>query len=163
MKRKSLKASEVFKVGENNIGYVWDSFIKEFGNDKVEKGSVLTSQKLTRTMTDSEILSELKVEECTLGDILETIKNATEDMKDGYYNIFYVKGHSRVVLVGWFGSLWFVGDWERLDDSWRGGRRVFSPATGPKALRSSPSEILTLFALEARIKELEVWKAKVQE
>lgn len=128
------KASEEFVKGKNNIGYVDNSFLNEFGNDELGlgQGKVLTFQKLTRTMTDSEIISELKIQECTVADILATMSAAPEDMKDGYYNIFYVKGHSRVVFVFWDVGRWGVVDWDR-GGGWGSGRRVFSPATGPSA------------------------------
>ena|SRR3990167_1719147 len=154
-KVKGVKASEVFKVGTHGIGYVWSSFLEEFGNDMVLPGSALSFQKLPRSMKDSEIISELGVKDCTLGDVIATIDAATPDMKDGYLNIFYIKGHSRVVLVFWHAGEWYVGGWDRGDASWGEGRRVFSPATG--ALSSSPksSDPLTLEILAARIEKIE--------
>lgn len=141
-----MKAKDIFKVGENKIGYVDSSFTKEFGEEEITGGSVLKFQKLPRDMKDSEIISELKIEECTLGDVLQTLNNGLEEMKDGYYNIFYIKGHSRVVGVGWRGDEWDVGGWSRDGRRWHGGARVFSPATsdsgmvGPKS-----SETLSLY------------------
>lgn len=129
------KVSEEFVKGKNNIGYVETSFLNEFGNDELGEGKILTSQKLTRTMIDAEIISELKVQECTVADILATMKAAPDDMKDSYYNIFYVKGHSRVVHVRWRGGEWGVGGWYR-EDGWHSGHRVFSTAT-----ESSASEL----------------------
>lgn len=124
------KVSEEFVKGKNDIGYVESSFTSEFGNEEIlSSGSILKFQKLSRDMKDSEIINELKIKECTMSDVLATIKNATEDMKDGYANIFYIKGHSRVVGVGWGGSYWSVGGWRRDDDRWGEGGRVFSPAT----------------------------------
>lgn len=139
------KASEVFKVGQNNIGYVDSDFKNEFGSEEVSDGSVLKYFKLTRNMKDSEIISEFKIQDCTLGDVLETIKNATPDMKDGYVNIFYIKGHSRVVSVGWYGGGWSVLGWGRDDSAWYAGHRAFSPATGAAgSVSSGPSGTLNL-------------------
>lgn len=140
-----MKTKEEFVKGKNNIGYVWDSFIKEFGEDEIVPGSVLKPQKLSRDMQDSEILSEFSIQECTLGDVLETLKSATDDMKDGYSNIFYIKDHpSRVVGVFWRGGEWYVGGWGRGGDTWGVGVRVFSSATSPEKLSTLDSETLTL-------------------
>lgn len=124
-----IKAKEEFKSGKNGIGYVESGFINEFGDDELIEGKALTSTKLKRSMTDSEIIKEFGIQDCTLGDVLKTLQNATDDMKDGNSNIFYIKGHSRVVFVGWHGREWYVDDWFRDDDSWSAGYRVFSPAT----------------------------------
>jgi hypothetical protein len=121
------KIKHEFIKGKNNIGYVSDSFLQEFGNDELTEGKILPFQKLQKNMYDSEILSELKVQECTLGDVLETIKNAPQELKDGYSNIFYIKG-SRVVGVRWGDGGWRVDGWGR-GGGWLRGRRVFSPAT----------------------------------
>lgn len=157
-------ALEVFKIESHSIGYVSNSFLTEFGSDDVFPGAALSFQKLARNMNDSEILSELKIQECTLGDIIATLDAATSDMKDGNWNIFYVKGHSRVVDVRWSadGGEWDVRDWRRDGGSWDGGVRVFSPAT--ESCSSSPefSGSLTLETLVARIQELEKWKERVQ-
>lgn len=152
-KAKFKKASEEFVVGKHNIGYIWDSFKNEFSNDKLTPGKILSFQKLSRDMKDSEIISELGVQECTLGDVLATLDAATEDMKDGYWNIFYIKGRSRVVRVGWDAGRgeWSVNDWGRDDYSWSAGLRVFSPATGPQSSSSKSSDSLTL-NLEKAIK-----------
>lgn len=124
-----MKVSEEFVIGKNNIGWVSSDFTKEYGDMEILPGIPLQFQKLTKRMTDSEIFSELKVQECTLGDVLEVIKNATDEMKDGYANLFYIKGHpSRVVFVYWHDSEWHVYDWHRAGH-WNAGRRVFSPAT----------------------------------
>lgn len=128
---KTKKVSDEFKKGENSIGYVDSSFTSEFGDKVITPGTVMQSVKLTKYMKDSEIIKEFNIQECTLGDVLATLNSATDDMKDGYSNIFYIKGHSRVVLVYWsdVGGLWGVFAWRRDDRDWVGGGRVFSPAT----------------------------------
>ena len=123
---KNIKALDEFKQGKNNIGFVSSSFISEFGNNEIEKGSVIPFQILKKMMTDSEIIKELGVKECTLGDVLETLKSAPKEIKDGYWNIFYIKGHSRVVSVYWFSSSWHVSTWRR-GGRWGEGSRVFLP------------------------------------
>lgn len=122
------KAKHVFAKGVNNIGYVDSDFTKEYGEEEVNPGRVLVGKKLERSMTDTEIISEFKVQEVTIGDVFATMNAAPEDMKDGYSNIFYVKGQSRVVSVSWRGGEWCVHAWDR-GSGWRAGRRVFSPAT----------------------------------
>lgn len=141
-----MKTSQEFVKGKNNIGYVSSSFLTEFGNDEVVIGSPLICQKLTRSMTDSEIISELGVQECTLGDVLATLDNSTEEMKDGNWNIFYIKGHARVVRVYWGadGGEWRVLDWYRGGGSWSGGSRVFSPAIDSRFTSTLDSGSLTL-------------------
>lgn len=139
-----MKAKEIFKVGENNIGYVESSFLQEFGDEEITEGSVLRFDKLPRYMTDSEIIKEFNIQECTLGDVLATLKAAPEELKDGYWNIFYIKGHARVVLVRWYGSGWLVDVWGRDGNGWRAGIRVFSPATETRVLGTGSSDTLTL-------------------
>lgn len=126
------KVKDEFVVGKNNIGYVDSTFTSEFGSDDLGEGKVLTFKKLGRNMYDTDIIKEFNVQECTMADVLATINAVTQDMKDGYSNIFYVKDHpSRVVGVRWYSGHggWFVGDWFRDDDAWRAVGRVFSPAT----------------------------------
>ena len=140
-----MKASEEFIKGKHNIGWVDSAFTSNFGSDTFQMGSALKSHTLTRSMSDSEIIKEFGIQECTFGDILATLKDASEDMKDGYANIFYVKDHpSRVVDVNWNDGEWFVRDWYRGDGRWYEGRRVFTPATGALNNRSMDLESLTL-------------------
>lgn len=160
---KTKKASDEFKVGKNGIGWVDSSFTEEFGKNKIEKGKALQFQKLPRSMIDSEIIKEFNIQECTLGDVLETLKGATEDLKDGYANLFYIKGHpSLVVRVGWRVGEWYVLAWRRGGIAWLEGGRVFSPATGARSSSPKSSDSLKLETLAARIKELEEWKERVQ-
>lgn len=142
-----IKAKEVFKVGENKIGWVDSDFKKEYGDEEVSEGKVLTGQKLGKNMTCAEMIKEFDVQECTLGDVLATIQNATEDMKDGWSNLFFIKDHpSRVVVVTWSSGYggWGVRDWSRGDRAWLEDNRVFSPATGSSNSSSLNSESLKL-------------------
>lgn len=125
------KASEEFAAGKHNIGYVTSSFKSHFGDMEVETGSVLQSHKLTRSMNDDAIIKEFNIQECSLGDVIATLDAATEDMKDGRWNLFYIKGSSRVVSVGWDSRDrgWCVHDWNRGGSEWDEGLRVFSHAT----------------------------------
>ncbi len=130
------KVKEEFKEGKNGISYVNSDFIREYGNDDLTEGKVISFSKLPRIMNDTEIIKEFSIQECTLGDVLETITNTTPEMKDGYSNLFYIKGHpSHVVYVyrrALFGG-WGVGGWNRDFGTWNGGERVFSLATGALA------------------------------
>lgn len=144
-----MKVKDEFIKGKNDIGYVDSNFTSEYGDEEFEVGSILKSNKLTRSMTDSEIIKEFGVQECTLGDIFITLKNATPEMKDGYSNLFYVKGHgSRVVSVRWGGDYWYVYGWGRGDGAWGGDRRVFSPATAAGLLSPQSSDTLEFCSCE---------------
>lgn len=141
-----MKVSEEFVVGKNNIGWVDSDFKNEYKDEEFEMGTVMKSTKLTKSMNDAEIIKEFGVEECTLGDVLATLNAATDDMKDGFSNLFYIKGHSsHVVSVYWDGGRWDVSAWSRGDDAWDEGGRVFSPATFvAKPLSTSTSDSLNL-------------------
>ena len=158
---KTTKASEEFQVGKHNIGWLDSDITKYHGDTEVSEGKVLTSHTLPRDMTDVEIMDELKVEECSLGDILATLDAATDEMKDGRANIFYPKGTSRVVRARWHGDVWVVRGWCRDGYGWFLGSRVFSPATGAQSSDSEPLPS-NLASLEARIKSLEEWRDRVQ-
>ena len=161
---KTQKVSEVFKVGQHNIGYVESSFLQEFGNDDVEEGNSLPFQTLKRNMYDSEIISELGIQECTLGDVLATLEKATGEMKDGYANIFYIKGHgSRVVSVRWSGGEWRVRGWDRGGTGWLEDYRVFSPATGTQDLSSKNLGTMTLESAIKICKEAGLKVVKITE
>lgn len=140
------KAKDEFVVGKNSIGYVDSDFKREYEDVELpSSGSVLKLHKLGRSMNDSEIISEFKIEECTLADVLKTLKNATSEMKDGYSNLFYIQGNtSHTVVVFWDVRNWSVGAWDVDDYAWDGGTRVFSPATDTITPSSSPSASITL-------------------
>lgn len=140
------KIKEEFIKGSHNIGWVDSDFLKEYGDEILkDQAQVLPFHKLTKSMNDSEIIKEFGIQECTLADVLSTMNQATDDMKDGYANIFYIKGHpSRVVSVRWDGGGWGVSTWLRDGVAWRAGLRGFSPATVAKRIGAVDSETLTL-------------------
>lgn len=130
--KKIKKAKEEFKEGKNGIGFVSSFFLSEYGNDEITKGSVFKLHTLKKSMKDSEIIKEFGIQECSLGDIIATLKTAPAEMKDGNWNLFYVAGHpSHVVNVGWSSDCgeWSVRVWYRGDFTWSADLRVFSPAT----------------------------------
>lgn len=152
---KTKIASKVFVKGQHNIGFVSSSFTEHFGEMEVEElGVVLQSQTLPRALNDKEIFKELGATECTLGDIIATLDAATDDMKDGKWNLFYVQGTSRVVGVIWSASVrvWSVSGWGRDGSAWGEGLRVFSPATDARASALSTSS-LSLESAIAAVKE----------
>lgn len=138
-----MKASEQFKKGNNNIGYVDGTFSKHFGDQEFDQKAMPIFQKLPRSMNDAAIESELKHGLCELGDILAFIRNSPQECKDGYSNLFYFSAF--VVFVSWGYSEWSVRAGPRGGREWSDGDRVFSPETvssatsipGPKSLGHS--------------------------
>lgn len=150
-----MKTSSEFKVGKHSIGWVDSSFLDRMP-ETFEEGTSLPFQQLPRVMTDAEILKELNVSECNLGDVIAFLKNPPEGTKDGYWNLFYMNGF--VVRVSWYagGGGWDVGAWSRGSRDWVASFRVFSPATDTRA--PQPSE-LGDFVPRA---EFDTWKNKVE-
>lgn len=150
---KTFNATKEFKEGEHSIGYVSSTFEKEFKNVEFEKCSVPTFQVLPRDMTDVEIESELKPGMCELGDLQAFLENPPKESKDGSYNLFYFK--SFVVFVYWYScdSRWYVRTWDRDEDGWAAGVRVFSPATTAGALEHSGPSDLNLESAIALVKK----------
>lgn len=150
-----MKASTEFKIGKHNIGYVNSTFVSYFKDASFDKQPAPTFQKLLRSMTDVEIELELSPGFCALGDIIAFLDNAPEETKDGWANLFYMEPF--VVHVYWHSGSrrWGVSSWDRNDDDWYDGGRVFAPATGS----SSPvlSEASETQALLPRIEKLEAW------
>lgn len=134
-----MTTSTEFVVGKHNIGYIDSDFHERIADVELEKRDVPAHQKLTRYMNDSEIESELKPGICDMSDVLAFLENPPEGTKDGYWNLFYTP--TFVVSVDWHSRArhWDVGTWRRGDVGWRGGRRVFSPATARSS--SVPSEL----------------------
>ena len=103
-------------------------FIEWFGDMKYEqKVSDLYSKRLERYMSDSEILSELKPTELTLGEVFNYLENkANKDCS----MIFYCRdknGELRAVGVYWDDGGWGVYALSVEGPSrWAGGFRVFS-------------------------------------
>lgn len=153
-----MKTSEEFVVGKHNIGYVDPLFTKEFGEMEITKMSAPTFQKLSRSMTDADIESELKPGLCTISDTLAFMDSAPKECKDGWANIFYTPAF--VVSVGWlsFGEVWRVYAWFRIDIEWSGGLRVFSPAIVDPS--NTPTSALGLSETLNLEKAIEIVKAE---
>lgn len=148
---KNLKVAEDFVEGKHGIGYVDSQFFERVGVEEFEKVEGTPKfQVLPRDMSDAEIESELKPGICGPADILAFLENPPEGSKDGYANLFYLP--NCVVFVYWYsgGRDWIVGTWQRDDDGWLEGERVFSPATG--LLEPKPSGTLALELLEVKIR-----------
>ncbi len=130
--------SEFFKDGPGL--FIWNSFkeniVRKAKSTKAGAEMNISSFDLKKDSTDEEIEKSLpekhifsETEVCAV--IAELIENQPKGKKGilqntGYANLFYTP--SRVVLVYWRGSRWFVGAWNRGFD-WYVGLRVFSPAT----------------------------------
>lgn len=120
-----MKIKDKFK---EITSYQGQNFQKLFGDMKyINKVSKLYSKVLEKSMLDSEILSEFKPTELTLGEVFNYLKN----IKDNYTSmIFYCRdrdGILRAVFVFWNGVGWFVGA-DSVGDPlrWFGGNQVFS-------------------------------------
>lgn len=125
---KTLVAAEEFTAGKHGIYYVSPSFSIQFKNDSIEARPMPTFKKLDKAMADEEIESELKPGVATLGDLIAFLDNASEECKDGDWNLFYFPGC--VVFAFWIaGRGWYVYAYLRDDRRWLSGSRVVSPAT----------------------------------
>lgn len=125
-----MEASKEFKVGKHGIGWVDSDFLKRFGEREFEQVAIPPrATTLPRLMSDSEIASEFKPGNCTIGDVLAVMESGEEKYKDGNFNIFYFP--ECVVSVYWYAGdrEWRVGTWGRDGYGWYAGRRVFSPAS----------------------------------
>lgn len=135
---KSHTPKEFFQTREGL--YVWNSF-KETVLGKAKETKAKTKfdvmyYELLKTSYDVDIETELpkkhlfsETDVCAIiaGLIAKQPKGKEGTLlNNGYANIFYTK--SRVVFVYWHVSQWRVRDWHR-GAYWRGGKRVFSPAT----------------------------------
>lgn len=129
---------EEFQVRKHDIGYLGSDFLPRLGHLPLEEKTVGSFQKLPRYMKDSEIISEMKPGECSLGDVLAFLKKAPKECFDGNWNLFYIAETAFVVGVCWFAGFgrWCVRAWDR-GSAWDADFRVFSPATGS----SKPSEL----------------------
>lgn len=146
-----MKASTEFKVGNHDIGYISPAFEREFGSTSFNKRPTPKFQKLPHTMNDAAIESELKPGMCELGDILAFLKDAPEECKDGWANLFYTPAF--VVGVHWYcrGRDWCVFAWSRGGDGWGEGLRVFSPATDASVPSNSDLKSFETLNLEKAI------------
>jgi len=134
---KAIEPQEFFQTG-NNL-YVYDDFkscILKNAKRSYEKSYSLESFDLERRSSDEEIEEVLgkdhlfsETDVCAI--VAELISKQSKGQKgtlqhNGYANLFYTK--SFVVAVRWRGSHWGVYAWDRDEDGWYSGGRVFSPA-----------------------------------
>lgn len=127
---KTLKASEEFAVGKNDIAWVGSNFKENLYDLTLTKGDTkgIETRKLTRWMNDTEITAEMNPEPLTLGDVLAFLKTADRSL----WYIFRVvdaKGELWDVNVDWradYGG-WHVGACSVAGPgSWSAGGRVVS-------------------------------------
>ena len=148
---KKVEEKKVVKISEKHIPseffqnrkglYIWSSFTNNI-SDKAEETEAgkefkISSFELTKDLTDEEIEKELPKEHlfsetdvcAIIAGLIEKQPKGEEGtlLNTGYANLFYTS--SRVVCVHCRGGGWFVFVWERDDDEWLEGGRVFSPAT----------------------------------
>lgn len=121
-----MKSTEVFKVGNLNIGHIDSDFESRVGGD-VEEKELGSFKVLGEYMENAQAIEDkLNPGKCTLGDVYAFLKNPPEGTKDGRFNLFLVGDY--VVSVRWrsFDGAWRVRTWGREDD-WNSENRVFSP------------------------------------
>jgi hypothetical protein len=104
-----------FTVGKHNIGYVGDDFKEHFGSMEftIPKKLKLQTRTLERSMSDKEVLVELRPKESNLGELAWALKNDKNMLKNGYANIFYIRDEGNtlwVVYAYWLSDYreWFV-------------------------------------------------------
>lgn len=154
---KTLKASKEFAVGKNGIVWIGSNFREHFGSMSFEESKeLLVSKTLERSMLDSEILSELKPEEVTLGDVLHGLKTLD---KSGWH-IFYVRDAQNAlwaVRAGWYsdGDGWNVGARSVSDPlRWLAGDQVLSRRFSEPLSSSDPLILRRLESLESWAKSI---------
>lgn len=145
-----------FVKGKHSISWAGSKFKKKLGDLSITLPKKLTltyQQKLDHSMLDSEILTEFKPTDVSLGEILVFLKNAD---KTGQY-IFYVKatdGTLWAVFADWYGGGWGVEAFSvSFPGRWGAARQVVSrEPLSPSENTLGHSETLTL---ESRLKSLE--------
>lgn len=140
-----------FQVRKNKIVYIGNNFEEWFSADAKPKKVTFTFKKLEKSMSDSEILAELKSQEFTLDELAYIIQTSPDLLINGYTNIFYLRDKSgtlRTVSVHWGDGGWCVSALEVTHPGrWHGGYRVFS--------RNSSLKLGHSDTLENRVSELE--------
>ena len=157
---KTLKSSEEFVEGKNDIVWIGSNFKEHFHgltfNESPSKG--LKTRVLGKQMNATKILSELRPEPVSLGDVLAALKTLD---KSGWY-IFYVEDMDDelwAVYADWLAAYggWGVGASSVADPSrWNAVYQVVSRRfSDTKKQTLSPSDTLSL---EKRIEALEQWR-----
>lgn len=123
--KKDMKVTK--KISEI-CSYQGSNFKEWFGDMEYPKEEAvkLFSKKLSRSMNDNEILSELKPTEVSIVDIFDTLKTLDKSV----WGIFYCKDNTgvlRAVRVDWYDGGWYViADSVGSPCSWDAGSQVFS-------------------------------------
>lgn len=152
-------------TGNHSIAWIDPNFRRYFSDSEFEKDlSTLYTKTLESPMNDSEIIAAFGSRESTLGNFV----HALDTFSHNDFYIFYIRDASLrlwAVYAGWdsVDGGWVVeaGSVGR-PDSWSAGCQVVSRDSFD-ILSSESSVTLTLKNLEARIRALEEWKAKVQD
>lgn len=145
-----MKTSKYFVADKNNIGWVDPDFTKEFGDHTIELVEDFEPQirKLEKYMTLKQMQEEFRPEEITISDLVHILKTSDKLLKDGYANIFFIKGSRWAVYVGWNGDVWNVYARSVEDPiEWCAGHQVLSRGfldTENKTLSSSDALPLEL-------------------
>lgn len=159
---EKLHVKDEFKVGKNNIGWVGSKFTEVFGHMSFTPLTfIMTNRKLEKSMNDTDILSMLKPQAVSLGDVLYALSYLD---KKGWY-IFYVndtKGTLWAVDARWYSGRrgWYVnarsvGRLYGWDVDYQVVSREFTQSLDSVSLR--PSDTLSL---EQRVEALEQWRQK---
>lgn len=124
-----MLASKYFVAGKNNIRWIDSDFTKEFGDHDLKLIEDFEPQirKLKKYMTLKQMQDEFKPEEVTISDLVHILKTSDKLLKDGYVNIFLIKGSKWAVRARWRGGGWVVyASSVGSPREWGGGIRVLS-------------------------------------
>lgn len=152
-----MKTQEFFKIGNNDIGWINSDFLDNFSDIDftIPVECNLKSKTLSRPMNDKEILTELKPQESTLGELAYSIEN-NKISRDDKWNIFYIrdkKNNPWAVRVRWYSDSrdWYVRAYSVSNaNPWGAGGRVFSrdwnfePSEPLKISSSEPLKIIEI-------------------
>lgn len=138
---KTLKASEEFVTGKNNISYVSPIFKEHFyGIEFKREGTKLESRTLPRAMNSKEIIEEWNPAPVTLGNILDFLETANHSewylfhTEDVYGVLWAVRGH-------WFDDGWYFFAYPLgYPRYWDGGAQFLSRAFNEGKITSASGE-----------------------
>lgn len=164
---KTIKTSEAFAKGNNDIYWVGTNFKEHFYATSFTeaKAKGLQTKTLGRYMLDKEIFAEFDPQPVTLGDVRAFLSQAD---KSGWY-IFYVKDSEGTLWAvgalwdsgrGWgvaAGSVTYPGRWDDGDQVV--SREFLTPSASAQTLE--PSDTLTLEQAIKLVKEAGYQVAKI--